>query len=504
MKFHLVLAKAASDWGERQAIFTESGSLSYIELNSLANKVSQSLIRLGFGVGDRVAYIFPNSLEFVITHFGIPKAGCVCIPINTRLASSEIQFILEHSDAKGCVFDHVFQETLEPLIDQLPPDFQFIQWGGNPEGKCVDFKELLKSASEDAPKVAFSDEERIFYYTSGTTGDPKGVILNIGTAIDFSLSLNKLFPMPQEDRAYLSTPLFHLAAASLLMSFIVEGRPCYLTREWKRDTTLELIQNARINFMWAVPTMLALLIKHPQFGKFDLSSLKRIYVGGSALSMDLIKAWKNAYPNLRIQNGYAQTETSVQGSLLLDEFILKKPDSIGKPPPGVEMTIVDDDMNELAPEQIGEIAIKSPTNMIGYHKNPELTRKTLRDGWCLTGDTGYKDKEGFFYFTGRKKDMIIRGGENVFPDEIEAVINRHPKVLESTVIGKPDPVMGEEVLALVVLKPGQEAEPEDIISQCQQFLADYKVPKFVYIVPDLPKTSTLKVNKNLLRDKYCV
>jgi acyl-CoA synthetase (AMP-forming)/AMP-acid ligase II len=344
------------------------------------------------------------------------------------------------------------------------------------------------------------------FYTSGTTGDPKGVIVDTERALELFARPSgddDPFQLTPEDRVYLSTPLFHVSAAFLSVRFIARGIPSYLMAEWKADTTLELIQDSRITFMWAVPTMLILMQKHPRFQDFDLSSLKQVFVGGSALSMDTIQAWKRTNQNLKIHNGYAQTETTAQGSVLRDEFILEKPGSIGLPNPGVEMKIVDDMLDELPPGEIGEIAIKSLTNMIGYYKNPELTEQTLREGWCLSGDTGYVDEDGFFYYTGRKKDMIIRGGENIFPDEIEAAINGHQGVLESAVIGLPDPVMGEEVLALVVLKPKVQMEAEEVITHCQRSLADYKVPKTVHFVGDLPKTSTLKINKKLLRDEYC-
>jgi len=501
-----VLEKAALDWGEREAIVSESVSMSYVQLNKSANKIAQCLLSLGVQKGAKVAFMYPNNVEFVATLFAVYKAGAIGVPMNTRLAPEEIRFILEHSEAKICLFDSMYLDRIECIMNELPPDFMYIQSRGETEKGFINLEEYLSSASEASPKMTCPDTEMIFFYTSGTTGNPKGVILDTEKFIDYTLDDKafEFYPLTTEDRAYLSTPLFHISSAIFLLKVLNSGTCCYITKDWKAERALKLIQDACITFMWTVPTMLILMQKHPKFGDFDLSCLRQIIVGGSQLHMDPIRIWKNAGPNLRISNGYAQTETSATGSRLDDDFILKKPLSIGLPNYGIEMKIVDDEFSELPSSVIGEIAIKSPANMIGYYRNPELTAKTLREEWCLTGDTGYVDEEGFFYYTGRKKDMIIRGGENIFPDEIEALINQHPSVLESAVIGISDPVMGEEVLAVVVLKPGAQIAPEKIISHCEEAIADYKVPKYVRMVQELPKTSTQKIKKQVLREQFSV
>jgi len=506
MRIHEVLEKAALDWSEREAILTESECLSYIQLDKLANKIAQSLLSLGIEKGDKVGFMFPNSVAYIATFYALSKAAAVGVPLNTRLAPAEIQFILEHSDAKVCLFDHIYKDRIERITNNLRPDFKYIQSGGETREGFVGLEEHLESASDESPETSFPEREVIFSYTSGTTGDPKGVILDTEKAIHFFLNspTGNLYQVTTEDRIYLSTPLFHASGAFLVLKNLILGVPCYVRKDWKAEKALKLIEDARITFMWAVPTMLILMQRHPKFGDFDLSSLKQMLIGGSQLSIDIIKTWKKAYPDLKIHNGYAQTETTATGSALRDEFILEKPGSIGLPNPGVKMKIVDDTFNELPPGRIGEIAINSPANMVGYYKNPEHTKEILRDDWCLSGDTGYTDEEGFFYYTGRKKDMIIRGGENIFPDEIEAVINQHSSIMESAVIGVSDPVMGQEVLAVVVMKPGLRLAVEEIVSHCERFLADYKVPKYVRVVQELPKTSTMKINKKVLREEYTV
>jgi len=503
MLFREVTEKAASNWGDQQAIITETGSMSYNQLDILANKTAQILLTQGIRSGDKMAFLFPNCSEFFFTYFGIAKAGCAGVPLNTRLTSSEIGFILKHSGAKGCVFDSMFSDQLEPLMAELPSDFKFIQSGGQIQGNIISLEEQLKSASDMSPTTAFPDKEVMLFYTSGTTGDPKGAMIDIGSTIRHSDEFQgEMYEISQGDRVYISTPLFHISAAYLSASFIMTGVPIYITREWNMDRVLKLIQDSGITFMWAVPTMMALLLKSPQFKDYNLSPLKQAFIGGSALSIEIIKAWKEAYPNLQIHNGYAQTETGCQGSILKDEYILEKANSIGVPFPGIEMKITDDDCNELPRGEIGEIAIKSPITMLGYFKNPELTEKTLKEEWCLSGDKGYQDKEGFFYYSGRKKDMIIRGGENIFPDEIDAIVNQHPKVMESTAFGVSDPIMGEEVLTLVVLVPGEEMEFDELRSHCEKSLADYKIPKYMKIINEIPKTSTMKVNKKVLREQF--
>jgi acyl-CoA synthetase (AMP-forming)/AMP-acid ligase II len=506
MRLYEVLGQSALNWGEREALITESKRLSYFQLEKYANRIARRLLSLGIEKGEKVAFMLPNSAEYVATFFALSAAGTIGVPLNTRLAPAEIRFILGHSDARACIFDQIYRDRIERIMNDPPSDILFIQSGGHIRKGVVALEQHLESARDVPPEVSPSEREVVIFYTSGTTGDPKGVILDTEKSIDFFMNspTGNLYGLTPKDRIYLSTPLFHASGAFLVVKNTLLGVPCYVTREWKAENALKLIEKARITFMWAVPTMLALMRKHPEFRKFDLGTLRQMLIGGSQLSMDIIRDWKDAWPDLKINNGYAQTETTATGSALRDEFILEKPGSIGLPNPGVQMKIVDEGFNELPLGQIGEIAINSPANMIGYYKNPEQTGETLRGDWCLSGDTGYMDDEGFFYYTGRKKDMIIRGGENIFPDEIEAVVNRHPDILESAVIGVADPVMGQEVLAVVALKPGSRFEAEEIVSHCKQSLADYKVPKYVKLEPEIPKTSTLKINKKMLREKYSI
>jgi len=237
MRIHEVLEKAALDWGEREAINTESESFSYIQLDKLANKIAQSLLSLGVEKGDKVGFMFPNSVEYVATFYALSKAGTTGIPLNTRLAPTEIQFILEHSDAKVCLFDHIYKDRIERVMNNLRADLKYIQWGGEIQEGFVRLEEPLESASDASPAISFPDREVIISYTSGTTGDPKGVMLDTEKAVDFFLSspTGNLYQVTTEDRIYLSTPLFHASGAFLVVKNLILGVPCYIRKDWKAE-----------------------------------------------------------------------------------------------------------------------------------------------------------------------------------------------------------------------------------------------------------------------------
>lgn len=475
------------------------------ELDALSNRFAQGVSKLGIKKGDRVASIVSNCVEFVVTYLGLLKSGAIFVPLNFQLTPSHIEYVVNHSEAKLLLCDKELAHTIQKILPQLTRIANVITVGeGRPAADMLSFEEVLAMGQEVEPSVPLSQEEiAVFLYTAGTTGAPKGVVHSHFNCSYVAKHWARAFHMGPGKSVLSVLPLFHaFGLHCITLPALISGARLIITEGYRTELALETIQKYRVNVLPLVPAMGNLIINHEDLPKYDLSSLEAVLMGGAIVPFELLKQWRKAFPKLEIINGYGQTESCPCSTGLWDVDILEKQRSVGKPWDEVDLKILDDEGRELPPHELGEIVYRVPSVMKEYYKDPELTAETVRDGWLYSGDLGYVDEDGYVYIVDRKKDIIIRGGENISSMEVEEVLHKNPAVLEASAIGAPDPVLGETVMAVVVRKPGQDLSDEQLIQFCREHLERFKVPTRVEFVKELPRNPAGKVLKRELKSEY--
>jgi long-chain acyl-CoA synthetase len=460
--------------------------------------------KLGIQKGDRVSILQGNSAEWPVSFFALSRLGAISVPLNIRFKGEELKFMIQDSGSKAIIFDPEFAVMIAEIKKDLGSVRHFIATGKEKSPGILSFEELLQE--KEKPPFVDVDEEDLnsIFYTSGTTGRPKGAMTSHRNIIHVVISVSRVIGIPQGVKQLIAIPLFHVTGcdAQLLVGVYLGGTSVVM-KAYKSDEAMALIEKEKIELVVGVPTMYWLMLNSPEFNKFDLSSLKSTTYGGAPAPPELIRQMKEKFPQSRLGNGYGLTETSSLVSFLTEEYILTKPGSIGPAIPTAEIRVVDPHGKDVPAGGPGEIFIRSPNVVQGYWENPQATKDAIVDGWLHTGDVGRLDEEGFLYIVDRMKDMIIRGGENVYCVEVENTLYAHPKVLEAAVIGVKDKFFGEQVKAIVVLKPGENATEEEIKAFCAQHIADYKVPKYVeFLNEPLPRNPGGKVIKTELKKKY--
>ncbi|HDZ18181.1 hypothetical protein LCGC14_1216330 [marine sediment metagenome] len=495
----------AKTYKERVFLYWKDITISYSQLNKYSNKVANFLYELGIRKGDKVCVYLPNMPEYVYLYLGIPKIGAITGPVNSLFKAREVQFVVGHSEAKVIVTIPKLMEIVNEIKKNLPNLKHVIVIGDSVESS-LNFWELMEKSSENSPPEVEIDEKEdpaAILYTSGTTGFPKGV-LQTHFNIRRDAEMIQAFVQATEDfRFMLILPLFHCNAqiVTVMAPFLI-GASCILTPGFSAQTHWETVEKYKASTFSAVPTVLSILLRMPH-ENLDLTSLKFIICGAAPLPVEVFKEFEETF-DCMIVEGYGLTEGTCASSvnpLPTETEDRRKVGSIGLPLPGNEMKIVDSDGKDVPPNTKGEIVIKGDNVMKGYFKNPEANAETLKGNWLYTGDVGLMDDDGFFFITDRKKDMIIRGGENIYPREIEEVLYSHPDVSLATVIGVRDKIYGELPKAFIVLKEGKSVTDEQIIDYCKKNLANFKVPKYVEFRDDLPKTPTGKIMKQPLREE---
>ena len=478
-------------------------TFSYAQVDEISGRVASALLGSGLRRGDKVAVQLPNLPQFIFTYFAILKAGLVMVPLNPLLKAPEVAYQLQDSESRMLItFEGFADETvagaraagdMPTYVVNLPGHDQ------RPEG-TRHYDELYFADDTGEIEPTDADDTAVIIYTSGTTGKPKGAELT-----HFELYMNctvsgEVYGICGDDIAVGVLPLFHVFGLSSVLNIIVRfGATLVLIPRFEADAVLDAIARYRCTIFSGVPTMYFALLQADLAGR-DLSSLRVGISGGAAIPGEVIRAFEEKFSGVVILEGYGLSETASTTTFNISAE-QRKVLSIGKPIWGVEVRVVDGADKPLppGPENIGEIVIRGHILMKGYYRNPEATAEAFGGGWFHTGDLAYADEDGYLFVVDRKKDMIIRGGYNVYPREIEEVLFAHPAVAEAAVIGRPDPRLGEEVVALLVLKPGAQANADDIIAYCRERLAAYKYPRDVLIVSDLPKGPTGKILKRELR-----
>ncbi|WAL69449.1 long-chain fatty acid--CoA ligase [Amycolatopsis cynarae] len=478
-------------------------TFSYAQVDEISGRVAASLRGLGLEPGDKVAVQLPNVPQFLFTYFGILKAGLVMVPLNPLLRAAEISYHLQDSDARLLVtFSGFAEEALKAASEVDGVATYLVTPPGEtavPEG-ARHYDELYRAEDTGDLEPTNADDTAVLLYTSGTTGRPKGAELT-----HFQLYMNctvggELFGFNPADVGIAVLPLFHVFGLSSVLNVAIRyGGTLVLVPRFEAGPVLDAIERHRATIFSGVPTMYFGLLREDLSNR-DLSSLRVGISGGAAIPGETIREFEERVPGVVILEGYGLSETASTTTFNISAE-QRKVLSIGKPLWGVEVRIVDEEDRPLppGPEHVGEIVIRGHNVMKGYYKRPEATAEAFRGGWFHTGDLAYADEDGYLFIVDRKKDLIIRGGYNVYPREIEEVLYTHPSVDEAAVIGRPDEKFGEEVVAVVSAKAGTEVAEEEIIAYCRERLAAYKYPREIRLVPELPKGPTGKILKKELR-----
>lgn len=504
MNVHSLLSNSASKFPERIAIIDGETRLTFGMLEERSNRLANALKVSGLKKGDRAALLFHNSAWFVEVYFGALKAGLVPAPINFRLTGREIVYILNHSSAKALFYGTEFEETILKIRDQLDNTHLFVSphYGASP--LAVEYERFLSNADKK-PDVENVSEEDIcqLMYTSGTTGRPKGILLTHRNVI-WNL-FNTVYG--REDTAgqisIIVGPLYHTAALNNHLTIQISlGGASVLIRKFDPLFLLETIQRKQASLISGAPAMYNLLLQHPDAGKFDVNSITKCTAGADKLPSEIRRRLMDFFPNIKgVYDVYGLTEASPCVTILSAEDSNRKEGSVGKALPFLQAKTVNRVGGETAPGEVGEIICRGPNVMKGYHRDPEATRETIQSGWLHTGDLALVDEEGFFFVVDRKKDMIVSGGENIYPREVEEVLITHPAVADVAVIGIPDRDWGESVMAYITPRKGHTISEQEIITFCKDHLASYKKPKKIAFLSAIPRTPSGKALKRTLRKK---
>jgi long-chain acyl-CoA synthetase len=512
MDLQQILEHAGRFYPHHTAVVCGTAQFSYRGLTERVHRLCRALRGLGIAKGDRLAILMFNCHRYFELYYATPHTGTLAVPLNVRLSASEIAYILKDSGSNTLFVGPEFLPLLAEIRDQLPALQHCIFTGdGQPPEGFHSYEHLLEAAPADFPPTAVAPEDlAALFYTSGTTGYPKGVMLSHA-----NLLANAHHVLASMDwrvgEVYLhACPMFHIADGPTSHFITWLGGTHVIIPSFRPDLALEVIERERVTATLLIPTMINFLIHHPDIKARDLSTLRYIAYGGAPMPAELARQAMQTLTCSFIHL-YGLTESAPLLTFLPPEqHVTDGPaenarllHSCGREIIGVRVRVVNTEGREVAPGEVGEIIAKGPNIMVGYWNKPQETADALRDGWLYTGDLATVDDEGYIYIVDRKKDMIITGGENVFSTEVENVLYTHPAILEAAVVGVPDVTWGEAIKAIVVLKPGMQASPEEVMEHCRSHIAHFKVPRSVdFYAGARPKSGSGKILKRELREKY--
>lgn len=503
-----MLARNARKCPDQEGVIFRDRRIRYRELDERVNRLANALLLKGVKKGDNVGLLMQNSGEMLEIFFATAKIGAVNVPVNIRLSPPEIAYILNNAGVKILFFRENFAATIEKIRGSLPLIGETIIIGKKEEGDYKNYEDVLSTGHPIRPEVRLRDDDEAFIiYTAGTTGRPKGAVLThknliinaMTTVQESSFSLPRKPDLPFIAKKVMSiSPFFHIAGILSVVINMVTLTPMVI-EDFDPVQLLKAIEAERITYLFLVPAMWVLVLNHPDFKKYDVSSLRTAAYGADVTPNALKERILEAFPNAGLYEAFGQTEMTATAVFMKHQDVLRKEGSVGQPFFNVEVRVVDEHMEDVGVNEVGEIVYRGPGMFKGYFRNPEATKEAIEKGWFHSGDLVRRDEEGFVYVVDRKKDMIISGGENIYSAEVEAMLLTHPKIKEVAIIGVPDPKWGEAVKAFIVLQPGEKATAEETIEFSKENLARFKQPKFVEFIPALPRSATGKVLKRELR-----
>lgn len=499
-----LLAYQSRKYPDKEGIITLEERITYKEWNNYVNQLAAGFIQAGMKEEDKVVLFMPNTKEFLYVYFAVQRAGGITVPINAKLAAAEVDYIIDHSDAVMIVIDDQLYAQGKRLKERQ--NFHFIKTGLS-NNKWLSLDEMIKDKSNEEVICNRTEEnEASILYTSGTTGNPKGVVFTYQNILTVATTICIEMTMKPSSRILHMMPLSHSAPLHLFMAAgLYVGAAHVVVPAFTPELLLETVAREKITHFFGAPIAYLAAAKHPDIGKYDLSSMNYWVYGGAPLSKTEVAYIQQQFSANRFFCVYGLTEAGPNGTLLLAEEHKEKAGSIGRRAAvNCEIKLVDESGKEVEKGSIGEIVLSGEGTMKAYYKEPELTDETLKDGWLYTGDMGRQDEDGFFWVVDRKKDIIISGGVNIFPQEIEKLLLTHPKIADAAIVGIPNPDWGETAKAYIVLKE----DMEDLEAECRNFLkektASFKIPKLFEKREKLPRNLTGKLLKTQLREENII
>ena len=498
MNLGLNLRNSAANYPDAAALLFMDQRISYRELDGLVDRFAAGLQALGLGKGSRIALLLGNTPQFVIAYYAIARIGAVSVPINPLYTPGEIQYILADAGTEAVIAVSQMAPLFGLMRSVLPNVRTAIAVGDldSAVDGVLAFDAVYSAEQPIDVDQAAEDDCAVILYTSGTTGNPKGAMLSHRNMVSNAIQCGEFLGVEQTDIVVAVLPMFHVFCMTVCMNTpISRGATVLVIPRFSPTETAKTIQDSRATFFAGVPTMFNFLAQHPECLPEQLQSLRFTISGGAPMPLAVMDAFQKKY-GLTVSEGYGLSEAS---PVVCFNPITRppKPGTIGLPLPGVEVRVVNEEGFDCKPGVVGELICKGPNVMLGYLNRPEDTAVTIRDGWLYTGDLATVDEDGYFSIVDRKKDMIIVGGFNVFPREVEEVLFQHPAVREAAVVGVPDANYGEQVRAFVALKG--ETTLEALTQHCEEHLAKYKVPKEIIILDELPKNTTGKILRRQLK-----
>ncbi|HZJ82265.1 MAG TPA: AMP-binding protein [Clostridia bacterium] len=492
---------------ERDPYSNTRREITWLEFDNQSNQLSNALISHGINKGDKVAILMMNSLEWLPIYFGILKMGCIAVPLNFRFTASEIKKCLETADVKALLYGPEFKDTIKELVHKTPCVEKFIFVGDEHLPEADNFFDLIDDSPIHCPDIQVSeDDEAALYFTSGTTGTPKPIVLTHANLVSACITENHHHLQTHEDNFLCIPPLYHTGAKMHWFGSLMVGSKAVILKGVKPEHILEAISEEEVSIVWLLVPWAQDILFAIESGDLDLKDYKLdqwrlMHIGAQPVPPSLIRKWQKCFPGQQYDTNYGLSESTGPGCVHLGIENIHKVGSIGKPGFNWEAKIVDENSNPLPLGKTGELIIKGPGVMKGYYGNTNETNNVLKNGWLYTGDMAQMDSQGFIYLVDRKKDVIISGGENIFPVEIENFLQEHKDIMDVAIIGMPNDRLGEIPLAIVQTKPGKTLVESAVLDFCKA-LPRYKRPRKI-VFDDVPRNPTGKIEKPKLREKWC-
>jgi acyl-CoA synthetase (AMP-forming)/AMP-acid ligase II len=515
MVIHEILAWGACQWPEREFIAevdpvnNRRRSLTYKQFNDRANRIANALFNMGIKKGDMVFHFMRNRIEWMETFFGIIKTGAIVVPLNFRFTSADVKYCADVVRPSLVIFEEELLDIIKPIQSLSTTVKEYIGVGKNIPTGIKNYEQLIANFSVSQPNSQVSEEDDLaLYFTSGTTGTPKSILFCHKNFYEAAVCNGLTLPLPPNPNTILVNPLFHLGPFGLWLPYLLQGGKCTLLQKFSAHYLLKTIEQEKATEANLVMPHAVDLIQTVKSGgihlaDYDLSSWYSINTGSQAFATRVLQDLLDLFPHVNVRHNYGLSESvgAYTTTTVTREELHKKLGSIGKPAFMVDCRIVDGNGDEVGPGEIGELIFRTKRMMKGYYKNPEETAKTIKDGWLYTGDIAKKDEDGYIYIVDRKKDIIVSGGENVYPIEVEKMLLTHPKISDAAVIGTPDEKFGERVTAVVTLKSDERLTEDELLEWCKEKFPAFKRPRRIEF-GNIPRSSAQKILRTELRQRY--
>lgn len=497
------LKSIAARLPDKHGLIYGDRKITFSDLKKRVFRLASSMKKSGLNKGDKILTYLTNIPEFVEIYLAALSSGVICVPIDFRIIGEQLGDIINDSESKMIFSTVDMTKIVKGLEIEMPQVEKMIVIGDGDKSPDVDYEEFINGGDDTEPDVKLSEEDEALYlYTSGSTGKPKGVILQYRHMNLFPESLSYIIPEYTKEDTVMACilPVSHITGPILVNTQLKIGNSLVIFENWRPDNVWKTVERERVTLFNGVPPIFQMLLADPKLEKYDLSSLKYISMMGMSVPKSLMEEYRRRIPELKVIQGWGLTETSPQLTLLPLKYADEKMGSVGIPVPGVELKIIDDDGKEVEHGSPGQIIVRGPQVMKGYYKQPEETAKFMKNGWFYTGDLGTIDEDGFVYHLGRADEVIITGGLNVYPAEVENILLNHENIMEASVLGIRDEKRGEVLSAFVIKRKGSNITEKEVIKFMRGNVADYKVPKIIKFIESLPMVGPGKIDKNALAE----